>query len=291
MKKPLLAALVGLALGACGRADTSDSSRSAPATPAKPQAVAPRDTAARQAATPAALPPARVEALTKDFDTWYRYVYYNVPLFRDFKALDTAGQRLPKKAFLRQLATGKVLALLNGMEQQRPVYQLYPCTGKQSQIRQMSRQLAEEELLYVNREGRPLPAFHFTDLQGNTYTPATTYGKVLVLKCWFIGCVACVKEFPEVNALVSSYQHHKDVLFVSLASDKAGKLRDFLPRQPLRYAVVPDSRAYTQEQLQINQYPTHMVVGRDGKITYVTNSARYLAAAIDAALQSALIDK
>jgi peroxiredoxin len=287
MKKLLLAALLGLELSACGRADQTDSSRSAPAPPSQPLVVTPRDTITGKALAPPALPPARVEALTKDYATWYRYAYYHVPLFRDFKALDTAGQLLPKKAFLRQLATGKVLALLNGNEHQRPVYQLYPYAGQQREIRSVSQQLAEQELSYVEREGTPLPAFRFTDLQGKMYTPATTHGKVLVLKSWFIKCGACVQEFPEVNALVTRYQQNKDVLFISLANDKADKLRDFLLRKPLHYAVIPDSEEYTEEELQIHQYPTHLVVGRDGKIAHVTNSVRYLAAAIDAALKPA----
>jgi len=241
---------------------------------------------------PQALAPVKVEALTKDFDTWYRYTYYNVPLSRDFKALGTAGQSLPKKAFLRQLVTGKVLALRNGTDHNRPVYQLYTYAGKHRQIRQASQQFAQEELAYVDWEGKPLPAFHFTDLQGKSYTPATTHGKVLVLKCWFIGCVACVKEFPEVNALATSYQHNKDVLFISLANDNATRLRFFLQRTPLKYAAVPDSRAYTQEKLHFIGYPMHLVVGRDGKIAHVTNSVGYLASAIDAALQpaSAVVD-
>ncbi|MGI4883711.1 MAG: TlpA family protein disulfide reductase [Janthinobacterium lividum] len=284
MKKLPLVGVLCAGLSACGSADTS---RSAPVAPSKPLAEARHDTARAEPIAPRALARAQVEALTKDFDTWYRYAYYHVPLSRDFKALGTGGQPLPKKVFLRQLATGQVLALLNGNEHNRPVYQLYTYAGQQTQIRKVSQQLAEEELIYADWEGKPMPAFHFTDLQGKTYAPATTRGKVLVLKCWFIGCAACVKEFPEVNALATKYQNNKDVLFISLANDKAAALRKFLQRKPLNYAVIPGSGAYTEQKLQIHGYPTHLVVGRDGKIAHVTNTAGYLASAIDAALQPA----
>lgn len=173
MKKLLLVGVFSIGLSACGRTDTIDTSSSAPVTPAKPLIVARRDTTDAKFLPSKTLAPAKVEALTKDFDTWYRYAYYNVPLSRDFEALDIAGRPSPKKAFLRQLATGKVLALLNGNEHNRPVYQLYAYTGKQRLIRSISQQFAEEELIYIDREGKPLPAFHFTDLQGKTYTPAT----------------------------------------------------------------------------------------------------------------------
>jgi peroxiredoxin len=287
MNKLLLAGLVWTGLSACGNADTRDSRGAAPAMPAKPLAVAPRDTLIVQAPAPTALPPVRVAALTKDFDTWYRYTYYNVPLSRDFTALDTNSQPLSKKAFLRHLIRGKVLALLNGIEHHRPVYQLYPYVGQHPQIKTISQQLAQEELLYVDQQGKPLPAFHFTDLQGKTYTPATTKGKVLVLKCWFISCVACVKEFSQVNALATRYQYNKDVLFISLANDEPAKLRKFMQRHQLHYAVIPGSEEYTEQKLHIQGYPTHLVVGRDGKIAHMTNSVGYLASAIDAALQPA----
>lgn len=168
MRKLLFASVLSLGLSACGSADAPAASNSTP--------DAPTDVAGK-------LAPAQVEALTQDFITWYRYAYYNVPLERDFKALGADGQLLPKKAFLRQLATGQVLALLNGNERNRPVYQLYAYAGKQPKILEVSQQLATQELHYGDLEDRPILAFHFTDLQGKVYTPATTPGKVLVLKC------------------------------------------------------------------------------------------------------------
>lgn len=207
--------LVGLTAG-CSGPDVVNNKNSTPATLTKSPVSAQRDNIEAKLVAPKAVKPAKLEEITKSFDIWYRYAYYNVPLSRDFKALATGGQPLTKKVFLHQLATGKVLALLNGSEHDRPVYQLYTYAGKQAQIRQVSQQFAEEELIYLDREGKPMPAFRFTDLQGKTYTPATTQGKVLVLKCWFIGCVACVKEFPEVNALAARYQRNKNVIFIRL---------------------------------------------------------------------------
>lgn len=237
-----------------------------------------------QAQAPVALAPAQVQALTKDYATWYRYAYQNVPLARDFKALDAAGKPVTRKAFLQQLVAGKVLALANGRELQRPVYQLYAYTGQDAQLRSISQRLAQDALYQADRVGQLLPAYRFRDLQGKTYTPATTRGKVLVLKCWFISCAGCVKEFPEVNALAAKYQANKDVLFVSLTTNDGVALRKFLQQKPLSYAVVPYMRDYMQERLKVNGYPTHVVVGRDGRIAYMTNTASYVDAAIRAAL-------
>lgn len=233
---------------------------------------------------PVALTPAQVQTLTKDYATWYAYAYHQAPLACDFKPLDTNGKLVTRKAFLRQLLTGKVLALANGRDSQRPIYQLYTYAGHDAQLRRISQYLAQDALYQVDRVGQPLPGYRFTDLAGKTYTPASTRGHVLVLKCWFISCAGCVKEFPEVNALVAKYRSNKDVLFVSLTTDDAAPLRKFLQQKPLNYAVVPHMMEYMKEKLKVNGYPTHVVIGRNGRIAYMTNTAAYVEAAIQAAL-------
>lgn len=233
---------------------------------------------------PQALSLAQVQALTKDYATWYGYAARHAPLACDFKPLDTTGKPVTRQAFLQQLLRGNVLAFATGRDGQRPVYQLYGYAGHDALLRRSSQRLAQDALYQVERVGQRLPAYRFTDLAGNMYTPATMRGKVLVLKCWFIHCAGCVKEFPQVNALVAKYQSNPQVVFVSLASDEAVPLRRFLQQKPLRYAVVPQMMTYMQQQLKVNGYPTHVVVGRDGRIAYMTNTAAYVEAAIQAAL-------
>jgi peroxiredoxin len=235
-----------------------------------------------------AIAPAKVAALTKDFDTWYTYASYNVILARDFTGLDTLGQPLPKLAFLRRLASGRALALVNGSLQHQPIYQLCALpSGCTPAVVRTSQQLAEAELFNFARHGQPLPAFDFVDLQGERYTPATTRGKLVVLKACYIGCLACVDEFPAVNALVDQYRGHPDVVFISLAMDPAPALRAFLRDHPVRFAVVPASKAYLRDSLHLQAYPTHLLLGRDGKIITVTNRATDLAFALRQAVTPA----
>jgi hypothetical protein len=101
---------------------------------------------------------AQVEALTKDFDTWYRYTYAQVLLARDYLPRDVEGRPLAKQAFLQQLATGRVLALRTGFEHQLPIYQLcaFP-GGHDPAIRATSKQLAQEALRNYAWEGQPFP--------------------------------------------------------------------------------------------------------------------------------------
>jgi peroxiredoxin len=224
---------------------------------------------------------AQVEALTKDFDTWYRYTYAQVLLARDYLPRDVEGQPLAKQAFLQQLATGRVLALRTGFEQQVPVYQLcaFP-GGHDPAIRATSKQLAQEALRNYTWEGQPFPAFRWTDLQGVPYTSANTRGKVVVVKCWYTSCIACVDEFAAIDALVAHYRPQPQVLVVSLALNQAQTLRPFLQQRPVQFAVIPTTKSFLSDTLGVFEYPTHFLLGPDGKIVKVTNRASDLAVAL-----------
>lgn len=213
---------------------------------------------------------ASVDSLTQDFRIWYEYAYYQVPLGQPFAGLDTAARPLARPAFLEELRTGRFIAL----QLKRPAltFKLYPLpAGADKEIAATSKQMADIELDHYLQEGKPLPTFDFRDLNGRRYTSASMRSKVLVLKTWFINCTACVKEFPEVNALADRYQANPDVVFVSLALDDAPMLKEFLSHWQFRYAVVPACKAYIADSLHLNAYPTHLVVGKDGKIVKVSD--------------------
>ncbi len=121
-------------------------------------------------------------------------------------------------------------------------------------------------------EGKELPEYEFTDLNGKVYDKTSTKGKALLIKCWFIGCVACVKEFPELNKLVDEYKDRNDILFISLATDSKQDLTSFLNKKQFKYAVVPDKGKYMSDQLVVNAYPMHVLIDKKGKIVKITNS-------------------
>ncbi|SDE05808.1 TlpA family protein disulfide reductase [Niabella drilacis] len=214
--------------------------------------------------------------LLEDHDSWYDYTYYNVHLSGDFMGLDADSVPIGKGAFLRRLMTGDVVAFKIKRYRGMPVYKLYPLTGRDEAIRSTSRQLASIEMKNFKMEGMRLPEFAFTDLRGQTYNTGSTKGKLLVLKCWFIHCLACVREFPECNALVEEYKNRNNLLFISLASDKKNDLEKFLSTRELEYAVIPEMDAYMSNKLNITMYPTHLLVGTDGKILKVVQSVKEL---------------
>ncbi|MBE7168999.1 MAG: TlpA family protein disulfide reductase [Williamsia sp.] len=212
------------------------------------------------------------DTLLKDYNKWYNYTYFNVQLSQDFVGLDTDSARIDKTAFLNKLINERVVAFRIRLLQGEPVYKLYKLGNSNENIRSTSAQLASIEMKNYQMEGQQVPGFDFTDLNNNHYNTAATQGKILLLKCWFIHCVACVKEFPACNQLVDDYGGRNDVLFISLASDAKKDLEDFLPTKPFKFAVIPELGDYMTNKLKISMYPTYLLIDRTGRIAKVVNS-------------------
>jgi hypothetical protein len=152
---------------ACNSTDPTTASQ-----PTQKPAVAPQEVAAP---APPSCP--RASELTKDYRTWYNYTYYNIHLAQDFIGLTADSVAVPKASFLRLLATGKFIPLKVPSQHSAPTYKLWRLTSHQENISQTIQQLAAIEQDNYAREGKTLPAYHFTDLTGKTYDLTSTKGK------------------------------------------------------------------------------------------------------------------
>jgi peroxiredoxin len=106
-------------------------------------------------------------------------------------------------------------------------------------------------------------------------------GKIIVIKCWYIHCTPCIREFPQVNRLTEEYKDRKDIVFISLAEDSPEQLKTFLARKPLSYSVIPDMKIYMNESLQLNSFPTHFILNKEGIITKIVNDYESLEVALE----------
>ncbi|MFT3747761.1 MAG: TlpA disulfide reductase family protein [Agriterribacter sp.] len=214
--------------------------------------------------------------ILKDHQTWYNYTYYNISLSQDFIGLNTDSSIIDKSRFLNSLLNDNTIALKVKLHNGIPVYKLYPLGSVTGEIASQSQHLAEMEIKNYQMEGKPVPSFNFTDINGMHYSNTSTKGKTIVLKCWFIGCVACVKEFPECNKLVKEYANKNNIVFISLAIDKKKELTAFLQKEPLSYATVPEAGSYISDSLNIIASPTHLIIDKNGIIRKVVNSLEEL---------------
>ena len=215
-------------------------------------------------------------SLTKDYMTWYNYTYYNIHLSQNFIGLDLDSTKIEKSVFLDKLTSGDLIAFNTSIVNRQPVYKLFKLNSDDESIKATIKQMADTEIRNSKMEGTRFPEFGFTDLTGQSYNNISSIGKLTVLKCWFIHCAACVKEFPELNALVNQYQSDSGVQFISLALDKKSDLIKFLKKEKFKYAVIPEMEFFMKDQLKITAYPTHMLIDKNGIIIKVVHTIEEL---------------
>lgn len=242
-------------------------------------------TACSESATPTPVyGPANVElsSIEGKFLDWWVYHNDHINLSTEFLGFDTSGVALNKENFLESLRSGNYVPIKHQSSVKNVnCYQLHALSPQaELGINTTIIQLATKALQQFKMEGTPFPDFEFTDLNGQTYNNANTKGKTMLIKCWFIGCKACIDEFPELNQLVADNRNRDDILFISLAFDEAAALEAFLLKKPFDYAVIPLQRPFMNSALQVGEYPTHFIVDEEGIIRKVVNKVDELIAAL-----------
>jgi len=200
----------------------------------------------------------------KDFKSWWTYQYNVIDLSRDFIALNAEGKEVSLAEFFNQLITGKYVPVkvASAANETYWLHQLkLDASGK---VRDKIIELSRQQLSDRKKYGKPFPKFSFTDLEGNTYTSESLRGKTVVIKTWFIGCGACIEEFPRLNDMVEDFKEQKDVVFISLALDEKEDLIAFLEKEPTNYKVIAKQGAFLTKTIKVPGYPTHIVIGQDG---------------------------
>ena len=220
--------------------------------------------------------------IQKTFKDWSTYQKENIMLSRDFMALNLLSKQISKESFLNELVNGNYIPIRLKSSDSIYYYKLFKIQPKSdTSIKATINQEAFDALKNFEMEGKPFPKFSFNDLEGNLVSNETMKGKIIVIKCWYIHCAACIKEFPEVNKLVEKYKDRKDILFVSLAEDTPEQLKVFLARKPLSYSVIPNMKEYMNEALQLNAFPTHFILNKEGSIAKVLNNYQSLEVALE----------
>ena len=218
-----------------------------------------------------------VDKLTTDFRNWWTYHSKNISLETDFIAVNETSTEITKLEFLESLVTGNFVPIKlkkNGVEQ---YYKLYKLTNDTDQsIRSTIINTSAVVLNRFKMVGQQFPDFNFVDLDGDTFDNQNSLGKVTVIKCWFINCVACVKEFPELNQYVSKQEGNKEIQFISLAIDGKSALQKFVKKKPFSYSIIPEQKEFMETALNVYEYPTHFIIDKNGIIEKVYTSADHL---------------
>ncbi len=220
--------------------------------------------------------------IQQKYTEWWPYQSKKIMLSRDFIVLDLDSKEISKGFFLNELVNGSYIPIRLESEDAIIYYKLFKILpDSDTSIKATINQEAFDALKNFEMEGKLFPPFSFKDLDGNLVSNASMKGKIIVIKCWYIHCAACIKEFPEVNQLVARYKDRKDIVFLSLAEDTPAQLKTFLARKPLSYAVIPNMKIYMNETLQLNAFPTHFILNKEGLIAKVLPNFRSLEVALE----------
>lgn len=132
------------------------------------------------------------------------------------------------------------------------------------------RHFKEESLI-----GKILLKKALVDMQGNTIDSNFIKGKHVFVKCWFIKCIPCVAEMPELNKIVNKMKDRKDIVFLSFAFDKRDSLKVFLEKTDFKYKVLPTYKIPEIDSFGFVSFPTHLYV-ENNKIIKVINKDQIL---------------
>lgn len=183
----------------------------------------------------------------------------------DLPVRDSAGKMYSREAWMDSMKTGRYIVTNNTAEG----YLLLRRITTEERNLLLSRMPAPPQSPFF-RTGSSFPRFSEKDIEGNRYKLNELKGKVVVLNFWFVDCMPCRKEIPELNELVARYQHRSDVVFIAFALDTKGAIGRFLKQVPFNYHIVSNSIALAQ-RYRINSYPTNVVLDREGNVAFHTN--------------------
>lgn len=215
--------------------------------------------------------------LETNFSKWWDYQNKNIQLSLIFKSFDEKNKEITNVDFLTKLESGNYIPINIKKGEIIDDYKLLRLTSNANiDIQKTIKQIASKQLSNLSKEGKTFPTFELKDINGNNISNDSFKNKITIVKCWFINCKACVAEFPELNQLVENYSQDENIAFISMAFDSKVELIEFVQKRPFNFKIISVKKDFLQDQLNINEYPTHLVVNKDGKIEKVFNNSKTL---------------
>jgi thiol-disulfide isomerase/thioredoxin len=123
---------------------------------------------------------------------------------------------------------------------------------------------------------RKFPFQDMKDINGKVIKKKHLKGKVVIVNCWSLGCVACWYEIPYLNKLKAALGTEKYV-FIALTYDPAEEIRKAFEQPVARkilqsdnpkfdFHVIPAQKDFIREVLTVRSYPANFFVDRKGVV-------------------------
>jgi peroxiredoxin len=117
--------------------------------------------------------------------------------------------------------------------------------------------------------GAPLSDFTLTDLSGKSVHLSDYAGKPVLINAWATWCPPCKTEMPVLNQYYQAHRSQGFILLAVNAGDPQATTADFVSQNNLSFPVLLDPGAGVLEAMGVNDYPTSILIGRDGLVKTV----------------------
>jgi peroxiredoxin len=129
---------------------------------------------------------------------------------------------------------------------------------------------AEEDNSTLTKVGDVVPKFSVQGVDGQTLTPESFKGKVVLLNFFATWCGPCNEEMP---ALQKVHEKYKDKAFavVSVGREHSiDEVKKFAEEKKLTFTFAADPKREAYQLFATQFIPRTYVIDRDGKIVYQT---------------------
>ena len=115
--------------------------------------------------------------------------------------------------------------------------------------------------------GNMAPDFVVPDLVGNLHQLSDYRGQVVWINFWGSWCQPCRAEMPELQAAYTTLAPEGLVFLAISQRESPTDAALFAARNDVTFPVLTDpDQSLTYADYPINNYPTHILVGRDGRV-------------------------
>ncbi len=119
------------------------------------------------------------------------------------------------------------------------------------------------------RKGSPLGNFTLTDVSGSQVRLSDYAGRPVLINAWATWCPPCQAEMPDLNAYYKAHSSQGFVILAINAGETKAQASGFAKQLGLDFPILLDPSESLMDALHIADFPTSILVGRDGLVTAI----------------------
>jgi cytochrome c biogenesis protein CcmG, thiol:disulfide interchange protein DsbE len=114
-----------------------------------------------------------------------------------------------------------------------------------------------------------MPDVAWPDIDGKLVHVKDFAGKPVLVNAWATWCPPCKAEMPLLQDLYNKYQDQGLVVLAVNGAEELNTVQGYLKNNPFTFPVLLDPSGEAINKLGIINFPTSILVGRDGVVQYI----------------------